>query len=142
MRMQITTSRFGKIEIQEDQIITLPEGLVGFSNFKRYLVIEREKDRPFQWLQSVDNPELAFLITDPLLFCPHYKVELNPQENAILKLEKVKEGKVFVLVVIPPDPSQIRANLLAPLIINTSRRLGKQVILEKSGYPLQYQLVK
>jgi len=140
--MQITTSRFGKIEIQEDQIITLPEGLVGFSNFKRYLVIEREKDRPFQWLQSVDNPELAFLITDPLLFCPHYKVELNPQENAILKLEKVKEGKVFVLVVIPPDPSQIRANLLAPLIINTSRRLGKQVILEKSGYPLQYQLVK
>lgn len=140
--MQVTSSRFGKIEIQEDQIITFPEGLIGFSSFKRYLIIERGKDRPFKWLQSVDNPELAFLIVDPLLFCPHYRAELNPQENAILKLEKVKEGKIFVLVVIPPDPSQIRANLLAPLVINTSRRLGKQVILEKSGYPLQYQLVK
>jgi len=142
MRMQITTSRFGKIEIREDRIITFPEGLIGFSSLKRYLIIEREKDRPFQWLQSVDNPELVFLITDPLLFCPHYKVELNPKENAVLKLGRVKEGKIFVLVVIPPDPSQIRANLLAPLVINISRRLGKQVILEGSGYPLQYQLVK
>ncbi|GAI49025.1 unnamed protein product, partial [marine sediment metagenome] len=61
---------------------------------------------------------------------------------AILKLKKVKQGQVFVLVAIPEDPSRIRANLLAPLVINVLRRLGKQVILEQSGYPLQYQLVK
>jgi len=140
--MQIASSRFGKIEVREEEIITFPEGLVGFCSFKRYLIIEREIDRPFQWLQSIDNPELAFLITDPLLFYPGYKVELNAQENAILKLEKVKQGQVFVLVAIPEDPSRIRANLLAPLVINTLRRLGKQVILEQSGYPLQYQLVK
>ena len=140
--MQITSSRFGKIEVREEEIITFPEGLVGFCNLKRYLIIEREIDRPFQWLQVIDNPELAFLITDPLLFCPHYKVELNPQENAVLKLAKVNEGKIFVLVVIPEDPSRMRANLLAPLVINVSKRLGKQVILEQSGYPLQYQLIK
>lgn len=140
--MQITSSRFGKIEVREEEIITFPEGLIGFCSLKRYLIIEREIDRPFQWLQAIDNPELAFLITDPLLFCPHYKVELNPQENAILKLTKVNEGKIFVLVVIPEDPSRMRANLLAPLVINASKRLGKQVILEQSGYPLQYQLIK
>jgi len=140
--MQITSSRFGKIEVREEEIITFPEGLVGFCSLKRYLIIEREADRPFQWLQAIDNPELAFLITDPLLFCPDYKVELNPQENAILKLGKVNEGKVFVLVVIPEDPSRMRANLFAPLVINASKRLGKQVILEQSGYPLQYQLIK
>jgi len=140
--MQITSSRFGKIEVREEEIITFPEGLVGFCSLKRYLIIERGADRPFQWLQAIDNPELAFLITDPLLFCPDYKVELNPQENAILKLGKVNEGKVFVLVVIPEDPSRMRANLFAPLVINASKRLGKQVILEQSGYPLQYQLIK
>ena len=140
--MQITSSRFGKIEVREEEVITFPEGLIGFCNLKRYLIIEREIDRPFQWLQAIDNPELAFLITDPLLFCPHYKVELNPKENAILKLAKVNEGKIFVLVVIPEDPSRMRANLLAPLVINASKRLGKQVILEQSGYPLQYQLIK
>lgn len=140
--MQITSSRFGKIEVREEEIITFPEGLIGFCSLKRYLIIEREIDRPFQWLQAIDNPELAFLITDPLLFCPHYKVELNPKENAILKLAKVNEGKIFVLVVIPEDPSRMRANLLAPLVINASKRLGKQVILEQSGYPLQYQLIK
>jgi len=140
--MQITSSRFGEIEVREEEIITFPEGLIGFCSLKRYLIIEREADRPFQWLQAIDNPELAFLITDPLLFCPDYKVELNPQENAVLELGKVNEGKVFVLVVIPEDPSRMRANLLAPLVINASKRLGKQVILEESGYPLQYQLVK
>lgn len=140
--MQISTTRFGKIGIPEHQIITFPEGLIGFSGFKRYLIIERQKDGPFQWLQSMDNPELAFLVTDPLLFYPGYKVELKGKENAILKLARAKEGKVLVLVVIPQDSSQIRANLLAPLVINTSRRLGKQVILEESGYPLQYQLLK
>jgi len=138
----IETTRFSKIEINKEEIIYFPEGIIGFSNFKHYFIVEREEDKPFKWLQSLDNSDLAFVIVNPLFFYPCYKVKISSKDSTLLKLKDEKEGKVFVLVVIPEDPSYTRANLLAPLVINATKKIGKQIILEDSGYPLQYELLK
>ena len=63
--MLIKTSRFGEIEVQEDQIITIPSGLIGFSEDRRFVIREDEAAKPFLWLQSVDNDALAFVMIEP-----------------------------------------------------------------------------
>lgn len=139
--MQITTSRFGNVEINENDIIEFSDGLIGFSQFKKYVIIQQEENNPFVWLQSVENPELAFVIIEPHIFHPQYTVQISPEELSILRSEKIEDFKVFVLVVIPEDPTQMRANLQGPIIINYKNNLARQLILSEE-YPLQYKILQ
>jgi flagellar assembly factor FliW len=137
--MDVITSRFGTISIDEKSIITIPEGLIGFSSFKRFVVYSRPNDLPFQWLQCVEDPTLAFVVVDPLVFCPDYQVEVKSEEISDLLLCDIREAGVLVLVVIPQDTQATRINLRAPLVINTKNNLAKQLILG-DDYPLQYKV--
>ena len=73
--MLIKTSRFGEIEIHEDQIITMPSGLIGFSEDRRFVIREDEAAKPFLWLQSVDNDALAFVMIEPHFSFSNYELE-------------------------------------------------------------------
>ena len=66
--MKIFTSRFGDIEIEEDRVISFPEGILGFEDLKKYAVIDMEEDNPLMWLQSIEEPALAFIITITAIF--------------------------------------------------------------------------
>ena len=140
--MNLTTTRFGAIEIDERNLFTFPEGLIGFSNFKRYALYERAKDGPFKWLQCVDNPELAFVITDPVLFISDYRAEVSEAEIASIELKDMKEARVMVIVMVAhDDPAQTRANLRGPLVFNTANNMAKQLVLSEE-YPLRYNLAQ
>ena len=138
--MQIATTRFGALEIQEEQIIHIPSGIIGFPNDRKYVLLEQKKGSPFMWLQSVDNGALAFVLINPLLFKPDYKVEIGPEDAEDLGLKNGgNEAQIMAIVNIlnrgeDGKPTAITANLLGPIVINPEKRLAKQVVLYDGQY--------
>lgn len=142
--MRINTSRFGEIDIQDEKILYFPLGLIGFENYKRYVLIDHQEESPFKWLQSVEDPCLAFLIMDPFYFKPDYEFELTEKDEKDLKLTKEEKSViVFVTVAIPKDrPQEMTTNLLGPLVINAKEKLGKQVVLTKDEYEVKHKILE
>ena len=134
--MKIATRRFGTIEIQEDQVIYVPSGLIGFPNQRRYIFVEHRKGSPFVWFQSVDDEDLAFVLIDPLLFQPDYEIKISPEDRSALELSDSCEGlQTMVIVTIKTgEKAEVTANLLGPLLINSHKKLARQIILYQFPY--------
>ncbi len=94
------------------------------------------------WLQSVDTGELAFLLMNPSQVVPDYTVAVSQHDLTELAASDLDELEVYTLVVVPEDPAKVRTNLKAPILLNPKHRLGKQVVLDKSDYPIQYFLAQ
>jgi len=139
--MQLETTRFGTIDVDSESIITFTQPILGFQEFRRYILLPGPSDS-LTWLQSTDSGELAFILVDPKRLIPDYKVELRSQELAEMAVTSADELDVYTLVVVPDDQRKVRTNLRAPVLINTKHRLGKQTILEGSQYPIQYYLAQ
>lgn len=135
--MMIETTRFGSISVAEEDIVHFPEGMLGFSKLREYVLVERVDDSLFIWLQSVKKPSVAFPLLEPQIFEVNYKVELADEDQEILKLQNMKLSKIFSIVTIPSDPTKMTANLKAPIVINLRERTAKQVILHTQDYPIR-----
>lgn len=141
--MQLLTNRFGTIEVDSESVITLTQPIIGFQQYRRFVLLPGpESNKSLKWLQSTDSGELAFLVMDPRAVLANYEVELSSHDLMELAADSLDELEVYTLVVVPPDPTQVRTNLKAPIIINTKRRLGKQAVLDRSDYPIQYFLAR
>jgi flagellar assembly factor FliW len=138
--MILSTTRFGDIEIPDDKIITMPKPVLGFEQLRRYCIIEREDCEPFLWYQSVDDANVAFMIVNPLVFCPDYRIEVNPRELDELKIADVGTVETYAIVTIPKNPADISINLQGPILINTANRLAKQLVLVNSNYRIKHRL--
>ena len=139
--MQIHTTRFGPLEVASERVIHFPLGLLGFETQQRFLLIDSDEIAPMRWLQSVDEPALAFLVVEPHLFFPDYQVKLSADDRKVLDLGADEDFAVANLVVIPDDPSQMTVNLMGPLVMNADKRLGKQMVLHDSGYSTRQRLL-
>jgi flagellar assembly factor FliW len=139
--MKYLTSRFGKIALEEKDILFLPKGILGFSQLSKYVIIEKDEYDPFKWLQSVEDPDVAFVIVDPTLFFPNYKLEVNEKELEELNFRHMKELVIYVVVTVPPDPSQMSADLLGPVVINSKNSLAKQVVMPNSPYTTKHYIL-
>jgi len=141
--LKIPTLRFGPVEIREEQVISVPPGLIGFPNHKRFVLLEHKKGSPFLWFQSVEDEALAFVLVDPLLFKPDYEIQVGPEDRKMLGLSDACEGlQTLVIVNISPgDPVEITANLLGPLLINTRNKLARQIVLYSQAYSTRTPLV-
>ena len=140
--MKAATGLFGEIEIDESKIITFEDGIIGFPDMKKFtLIFDEEKEgRPsISWLQSMDEPEIAFPVMDPLFVCEAY----NPSvEDELLKnLGTIKEDNLYVLVTVtvPQDIKELAVNLKAPIVINTDTRKASQIIVE-DDLPVRYRI--
>lgn len=140
--MKAATRLFGEIEIDESKIITFEDGIIGFPDMKKFtLIFDEEKEgRPsISWLQSMDEPEIAFPVMDPLFVCETY----NPSvEDELLKnLGTIKEDNLYVLVTVtvPQDIKELAVNLKAPIVINTDTRKASQIIVE-DDLPVRYRI--
>jgi flagellar assembly factor FliW len=138
--MEVRTTRFGVVQIAEDRVIHFPKGLLGFTSHTRYCLLEPGDDACFFWLQSVDEPSLAFVITDPSLFIPEYSVPIRPEQMTDLKLNKLEDAQVFVIV--NKVEATLTGNLQGPLIINTLTRTGEQMVLAEKRWTTRHPLVK
>jgi len=129
------TSRFGKIEYGKSEIITMVRGILGFDENIRFIVVNLEGQEPFKWLQSLEDPDLAFLMIEPTYLNTGYIVEINPNDLITLKANSVDEIAIYVLVSIPRNrPSLMSANLQAPIAINKNRMKAMQLVLSESDY--------
>jgi flagellar assembly factor FliW len=122
------TSRFGELEIEEDKVIEMPDGIVGFKE-DRFLLLHPDKG-PFCWFQAVANPDLAFVVVDPTQFVPDYQVKLTQDEYDKLKLVAGDEIILLSVVTMARDPRQVTMNLQGPIVINPSGMIAKQIVLE------------
>jgi flagellar assembly factor FliW len=136
--MTIQTTRFGEIEVAPENIVEFPEGLLGLHRFQRYVMIQRNNS-PLSWMQSMDLPELAFLVADPQVFLSDYSAQVGAAELATLGNPDPAKLVVKVICTVPEDPKDATVNLRAPLIIDPETRKGKQVVLtEDSPYSIHH----
>ena len=139
--MTIQTSRFGEIEVSEEALLTFPTGLVGFPAIQQFVVLDVAEDCQYQWLQAVEEPDLAFVIIDIHLLDPEFRVEISDEGLAELEITQADPVLIMAVVTIPSgQPEQATANLRAPLVVNLRTRKGKQPILNES-IPLRFSLL-
>ena len=143
--MKIKTTRFGTITIQEEKIITMPYGMLGFPDMRRFVILQHKEHSPFFWYQSVDDPLLAFVITSPFLFKPDYEVDTG---SIVKEMSWNEEGEknnleLYVVVNIPKgSPDKMTANLIGPILINNNARQAVQMVISNSPYTHKFPLIK
>ena len=141
--MILNTRHFGEIEIEEEEIITFADGVPGFEDLSKYVVIQNpDSEVPFNWLQSVEEQELAFVIVSPFIFKKDYDFELSKTVVEKLKIEEPNDVSVYSIVVVPDDITKMTANLMAPVIINNKTKMGKQVVLDNSNYHTKHFILE
>ncbi len=128
--MKHTSSRFGTVDIKEESVLTFLSGVLGFPESQRYVILEHDTPAPFKWLQSLDEPALAFVIIDPDLVLTTYRIEVSAEALAEVQAQGEEELSTAVILTIPSDnPAHITANLRGPLLMNPRTRLCKQLVL-------------
>jgi flagellar assembly factor FliW len=137
--MNVRTTRFGNVEIADDRVITFPKGLLGFSEQKRFCLLEPADDSAFFWLQSIDDAALAFVVTDPSFFVPDYSVPIRAEQMGELGMSKLEDAQVFVIV--NKVDQTLTGNLQGPLVINTLTRSGEQFVLAEKRWNTRHPLV-
>ena len=136
MAMKINC-RFGRIEIDPDDILQFPTGLLGLEQCQQWVLLADTKCDALAWLQSLDRPEIALPVTSPRRFVPDYQMRVARRELAILDIEDASAAKILVLV--GRTAGGLSLNLKAPVVINPQRRLGRQVITN-GEMPVRYEL--
>ena len=131
--MKKILTRFGEVEYDESSLLHFPAGLIGFPNLHGFIVMPNRKEGPLFWIQSVDDPDIAFILTDPTNFFLDYAVIPESSERNILRIEEGDECFVLAVVTVPPD-QKITVNLSAPILYAPKSNRAIQIILENSNY--------
>lgn len=140
--MSINTRVFGEIEIEKEKIITFEKGIIGFPKLTEFALIhdaERAEKGGIFWLQSMQEAKFALPVTDPLYILDSYNPEV--EEELLKQIGNVDEDELLVLVTVtaPSEPKEISINLMAPIIINVTKKKACQVMVE-GDYPIKYMI--
>lgn len=138
--MLIQTSRFGPVTLREEDIIEFPEGILGFNDLRQFVLLDDPNDEIFAWLQSCEVPQIAFPVLEPELFTQSYQVTLTKHDLESLGLTPQDyQGRIrsFSIITIPDDPTQMTANLKAPVVINTEKRIARQIVLQDNNLAIR-----
>ncbi|MEC4685241.1 MAG: flagellar assembly protein FliW [Nitrospirota bacterium] len=128
--ISFSTTRFGSIEVPEEQVIHFPDGLFGFPGLKRYILMDH-KETEVKWLQAIDDPDVAFIVINPFLINPSYQFEVPDAAKKLIGLEDVDD--LAILVIVRVENNNVMANFQGPLILNSATRRGFQLVVESPG---------
>jgi flagellar assembly factor FliW len=138
--MDIESTRFGRLSVDDERIITVPKGLLGFPNHTRFALIQTGEENYFFWLQSIDEPNLAFVVTDPSIFFKDYDVPIREETQTELQLTDINLAQVFVIC--NKVDEWLTGNLLGPIVVNAANRTGQQVVLTEKKWTTRQPLLK
>jgi flagellar assembly factor FliW len=130
--MVVNTTRFGPIQISNDDILTFSEGLLGFNELSKFVLLDDPNDEIFAWLQSCDEPSIAFPVLEPELFEENYTLQMTKTDLQTLEASEESQLRSFCIITIPEDPSRMTANLKAPVVVNVEKRLARQCVLQNN----------
>lgn len=137
--MNVQTSRFGSIEVDEKRLIRFEKGVLGFPDQRDFALVQTGENSVFYWLQAVDRPELAFVVVDPRLLVPDYQAPIREEEMTTLGLRDLSSAQVFVIVNKLDD--MLTGNLQGPLVVNVETREGAQLVLSDRRYSTRHPLM-
>lgn len=138
--MKITTRQQMEIEVEEKDLITFPVGVVGFEECKRYALTSLPEEDPFVRLQSIESPDTAFVLVNPLLFSPDYDFEVNDDIIELVGIVDPEDLQLFVIVTVHTEYTKMTGNLLAPILINGRNRKACQLILQGTDYSTRHRI--
>ena len=138
--MDIQTTRFGAISVDDERIITFPRGLLGFPDHSQYALIQTGEENYFFWLQCVSEPNLAFVVTDPSIFFKDYEVPIKDETQAEIGLDDIAHAQVFVICNKVED--WLTGNLLGPIVVNANNRVAQQVVLTDKKWTTRQPLMR
>jgi len=138
--IKVETKPYGSIEVDERQKIFFPYGILGFESLKDYVLLDA-RQQPFYWLQSLDVVEIAFVLINPRIFRPDYRLEVEKEELKEIGIESEEDILDFAIVTIPENSSDMTANLQGPIIINKKTRVGRQSISLNPEWRVRHKIL-
>ena len=141
--MLIKTRYFGEIDVDGEKIVTFEDGLIGFENLKQFTLIynnESETSGTVTWLQSLDEPMVAFPALSPFYVMTDYNPIVEDEVLASLGQLTEENTAIFLTLTVPSDITKMTTNLKAPIIINVDTKKGCQVIAENPDYVVKYNI--
>jgi flagellar assembly factor FliW len=135
--MNISTTRFGSLTIEEADVLTFVDGLIGMEDCRRWVLLGDAENDALAWLQSLDRPEVALGVVSPRRFVPDYQVRVGKREIAPLGLENANDAQV--LVIVSHAAGALALNLKAPLVIHLADRVGRQIVA-RDDHAVQHRL--
>ena len=139
--MLLKTNLFGEIIVKEEEVINFTKPILGFDDCTQYVLVEKESIFPTFWLQSVNNPGLAFPVISPFSVNEDYSIKLQAHDLEDIRLKDINDILVLTLMVVPQVLSSIRTNLRAPIIYNPINKVAKQLVLYDDKYPVHYYIM-
>jgi len=139
--MKKINTRFGEVEYDPENLLHFPAGLIGLPNLRHFVVMPNKKQGPLFWIQSVDDPDIAFVLTDPTNFFLDYQLTPEDSERQMLHLGKDDNCYILSVVTVPPD-QKITVNLAAPILFAPKTNRAIQVIVENGNYSPKTPLVQ
>jgi len=140
VQMEIDTTRFGRLAVDDERVMTFPRGLLGFPNHTRFALIQTGEENYFFWLQSVDDANLAFVVTDPSIFFKDYEVPVREETAADIQLTDMNYAQIFVIC--NKVEEWLTGNLLGPIVVNAANRLAQQVVLTEKKWTTRQPLLR
>jgi flagellar assembly factor FliW len=138
MAIHITSSRFGDLQLTDEQRIEFPLGLIGIAG-SEYAFVDPNPGSAFRWLHSVRDGSFALPVVDPRLVLPTFELAVGAEERQRVGLEDLSAAGVYVTVRACPDPADTTLNLRAPIVVWQAR--GHQVINTAEGASLRAPLL-
>ncbi|MCA9191039.1 MAG: flagellar assembly protein FliW [Planctomycetales bacterium] len=124
--MLVHTTRFGNLEVKQDDVIIFPQGLIGFEANRHWLIVADPENSDVAWLQAVAQAQVALPLVSPRKYAPDYRLSLPQRQLSPLKVRST--DKIFVLTVVSKSGKTLTTNLRSPIVINLTQRLACQVI--------------
>ena len=141
--MKINTEKFGEIEVEDNRVFDFVMPVIGFDELTKFIILDPNQDSLFKWLQSVEEPGLAFPIISVASLEYDYSVDLSDNVVSALGITNAESLLVMNITSIPQDnPQGTTINLLAPLIFNLDNQKAGQIVLSGSGYDISYPMFK
>jgi len=131
----VNTTRFGDLEIDQERVLTLTTPFLGFPDSRRFFLQSHSGNSPLMWMQSIDDPALAFVVIPPQTINTEFRPDVSRQVRNELGLDHDRDMDVLVILTVPAGkPKEMTANLLAPVVINVRKRLARQILLDPALY--------
>ena len=135
MKKTLVGTRFGTVEFEGEEVLQIDGGLVGLPDLCRFVMFEAKPGSPFSWLQSLDDPSMAFLVAEPGRYVPDY------EGKVALRCPEIGDAVVLATASVPPGkPRDTTLNLSGPIVVDAQTRRGRQMVIEDAAYTTRYRV--